>query len=69
MATCRSRPGKRWARSPDATTPIWPSAASTTRSASATSRRSRARSFRRRPGRAWKAKRSATTPAIPTSMS
>jgi nitrate reductase alpha subunit len=44
------------------------SAASTTRSASATCRRSRARSSRRRPGRAG-AKKSATTPATPTCTS
>ncbi len=52
-----------------ATTRTWHCTARTRRSASATSRRSRARSSARPPGRAWKARRSATTPATPTCTS
>jgi nitrate reductase alpha subunit len=51
-----------------ATTPIWPSPRKRRRSASATSRPSRARSSQARPGRGWRASTSATTPATPTSM-
>jgi len=64
MATWPSRPGPRCRPSRDASTRIWPSRASMTASASATCRRSRARSFPRPPGRVWKAKKSATRPAI-----
>ena len=61
-----SRPGPRWKALPGANTRISPFQKRTKKSASATSSRSRARSFRRRSGRAWSRKRSATTPAIPT---
>ncbi len=52
-----------------ATTCTWHCTARTRRSASATSRRSRARSSARPPGRGWRARRSATTPATPTCTS
>jgi len=68
-ATWPSRPGRHWARSPGATTPTWRCTAKTKKSASATSRRSRARSSARPPGRGWRARRCLTTPAIPTCTS
>ena len=52
-----------------ASTPTWRCIARTRRSASATSRRSRARSSPRRPGAASRARRSPTTPATPTCTS
>ena len=54
---------------PAASTRTWRCTGRTRRSASATCRRSRARSSRRPPGAAWRARRSRTTPATPTCTS
>ena len=55
-AMWRSRPGRRCKRSPAATIPTWRSTAKTRRSASATSRRSRARSSARPTWSGWSEK-------------